>query len=879
MPRAVAIVPHTHWDREWYRTFEAFRTRLTEALDAVLEALQSDDRWEGFHLDGQVAAIEDYLDARPDARDRVRKLVEAGRLTIGPWYVLMDEFCVSGETILRNLEMGLASAARLGGSSRVGYLPDMFGHIAQMPQLLRLAGITQAVVWRGVPSTVDRRAFSWRALDGSTVRAEYLPCGYASGAFLPHEPGALIRRIEAMDAESRPFALVPEEPLLVMNGTDHQSIQRLLPQTVESANEMQDNYRIKLTTLDSYLSSGSTAEQPVWAGELRSSARAPILMGVLSNRRDLKVAAAAAERSLERLAEPMAALWDPPELWPSDRLQRAWLEVVRNSAHDSICGCSSDEVGRAVLHRYDTARAIAGDVLQEALAIAAVAMQVTGPVVVNPSPRARSGIVEITLAGSDPPRGTQLVSLVPAGVTNRIGKGKDLGSFLGKLAAEGWIAAGTTPSSARVSTHDGEIELFIECDTARPGSPSAASVIAEAWALAGGNPGGELKVTVERAAAQTVLARVTGVPGFGWSACSPSPPEDEAVETRAGSMRNGLIAIDVDPTTGTYSVDGVGGFGRLVDEGDAGDSYNFCPPAGDLKVDSPSHVEVQVVENGPLRGRIRISSIYTWPARLEDETRAGSETTNVVTDLELRAGEEFVRVSLSFDNRCRDHRVRTLFPMLTPAGSTTSECAFATVERSQAEGGPREQGLGTFPSRRFVQAGGVTVLHDSVVEHELVDDGRSLAVTVVRSTGVLSKSWLSTRPNSAGPPLPLASTQMLGPVRFDYAVSLAAVDPWALADQFLVPLLVVRGAGTGHLPASGSRLPLAGAEVSSLRRRNGCIEMRVFNPKPKPTTVDVTGHSGTLVDLEGNEIGRWDESFELGPWQIAQARLDAVSLD
>ena len=879
MPRAVAIVPHTHWDREWYRPFEGFRSRLVAVLDEVLDTLETDDRWEGFHLDGQVAAIEDYLDARPEARDRVRKLVAAGRLSIGPWYVLMDEFCVSGETILRNLEMGIESAEHLGGSSRVGYLPDMFGHVTQMPQMLRLAGITDAVVWRGVPSAVRRSTFEWSAPDGSAVRAEYLPVGYASGAFLPDDPVALVRRIDALAEESRQFAGDQDEPLLVMNGTDHQAIQRHLPRTVESANEVQDRYRFELTTIAAYLSLRSVENLQCWQGELRSSARAPILMGVLSNRRDLKVAAASCERALERLGEPTAALWLPPELWPTDTLRRAWLEVVRNSAHDSICGCSTDEVGRAVLHRYDTARTIAGDILESALAIAAVAMRTAGPVAVNPSPRSRAGIVEMTLPGAEPPSGTQQVALVPAGRTERAGTGKDLAAVLGELARDGWLPVGTTPSSARVSLTQGRVELFLGCDVAGAGSPAVAPVIAEAWALAGANADGPLKVTLDREAAQTVLTRVTGVPGFGWSAWTAGALGCAPVEAGPDWIRNSLIAIEVDPSTGMFSVDGHRGFGRLVDEGDAGDSYNYCPPTDDRRVDSPSKVEVDVIERGPLRGRLRVSSVYTWPARIENGARAGAVPIEVVTDLELRAGEGFVRITVSFENRCRDHRVRTVLPLRSPTDTTTSECAFATVERARAEGGPREEGLGTFPSRRFVMAGGLTFVHDGVVEHELVDDGRALAVTVLRSTGVLSKPLLTTRPNAAGPPIPVSGAQMLGPVSFAYAIALGEVDPWALADDFLLPLLVVQGAGTGHLPPRGSRLEVSGAEVSALRRRRGCLEMRVFNPRPETATVHVPGHRGALVDVEGNELGRWDGRFELRAWQIANARLDARSLD
>jgi mannosylglycerate hydrolase len=194
---AVHVVPHTHWDREWYLPFQRFRLKLVGLVDRLLDLMEADERYR-FTLDGQLATVDDYLEVRPEAEPRIRRLVEEGRLAIGPWQVLMDEFFVSGETIVRNLEHGLRRGEELGGAMRVGYLPDMFGHIAQMPQILRLAGIDQAVVWRGVPAAIHSHAFEWEAPDGSSVRAEYLPDGYGNGATLLDIPGQLAHRLSAV---------------------------------------------------------------------------------------------------------------------------------------------------------------------------------------------------------------------------------------------------------------------------------------------------------------------------------------------------------------------------------------------------------------------------------------------------------------------------------------------------------------------------------------------------------------------------------------------------------------------------------------------------------------------------------------------------------
>src|SRR2546421_6067188 len=279
--RRVAIVPHTHWDREWYAPFEVVRLDLVDLLDDLLALLETDDAFTAFLLDGQVAPVDDYLEVRPEAEERIRRLVTSGRLEIGPWYVPMDEFLVSGETIVRNLRLGLDRAARLGGAMPVGYLPDNFGHVAQMPQLLLAAGIGHAVVWRGVPAVVDRTAFWWSAPDGSTVRAEYLACGYGNGAALPDDPTALTRRLASHETELGKLLV---DGILLMNGTDRARPQRGLGALVAATNEAQAEFELRVTSLSAELARRPTAELPTWSGELRSGRRAHLLRGVATTR-------------------------------------------------------------------------------------------------------------------------------------------------------------------------------------------------------------------------------------------------------------------------------------------------------------------------------------------------------------------------------------------------------------------------------------------------------------------------------------------------------------------------------------------------------------------------------------------------------------------
>jgi alpha-mannosidase len=234
-----------------------------------------------------------------------------------------------------------------------------------------------------------------------------------------------------------------------------------------------------------------------------------------------------------------------------------------------------------------------------------------------------------------------------------------------------------------------------------------------------------------------------------------------------------------------------------------------------------------------------------------------------------------VRVTTTFDNTCRDHRLRAWFPLPAPATTSTAECAFAVVERGlTAEGGPSEQAMPTFPSRRFVSAGGLTVVHEGLVEYELVDGGRALALTLVRSNGWLSRGPMATRAEPAGPVVPLEGPQLQGPIEVRYAVHVGDDDPYGLADTAFLPLLVASAPGGGTRPDTGTALSIEGAQVSALRRAPGGLEVRVFNPTPSATTVGVGGRRGWLVDLRGRPLEPFEGSFDLPPWRIATARLD-----
>ena len=350
-----------------------------------------------------------------------------------------------------------------------------------------------------------------------------------------------------------------------------------------------------------------------------------------------------------------------------------------------------------------------------------------------------------------------------------------------------------------------------------------------------------------------------------------------------------ILTVAIDPTLGTFSLDGQTGYGQLVDGGDLGDSYNYSPRGGTRLVETPESVSVRVIETGPVRASAAVTASYIWPDHVDgsSQARVGEHRVEVETVLELRADEPVVRVTTSFVNPARDHRLRVHLPLPEPAQTSQAESAFAVVERGlTAEGRSEEFGLPTAPSHRFVSAGGLTVVHDGVCEYELIDieseSARAIALTVLRATGMLSRLGMAYRPfpgrsahsRSKG-------LQMTG--RTGLALQICAgrkgitTIPYASADDVLLPLEVVSALGGGTRPTSGSVLGIDGAQVSAPLRRGARRpgSTRAFNPSPDATTVTVHGHSGWLIDLRGYPTEPFEESFELRPFGIATARLRA----
>ncbi len=395
------VVPHTHWDREWYWPFERFQLRLAEVVDELIDVLERDSGFSSFTLDGQAIVLEDYLDARPENEGRLRALLEAGRIEVGPSYVLPDELLVGSESLVRNLLLGRWVCERFGArTSTVGYLPDSFGHPLQLPQILAGFGIGSFIFSRGLGDEMDEVGvvFRWRAPDGSEVLAiQQLP-SYSNFAQVRDASDAQdrIEGIAARFAEALCGAGV--NSLLLCAGDDHVYVQPELPALCAELERRLPDAEVRIARYGDYVEAVSdAAELPAWTGELLGSRLHNVLRGVNSARLYLKQANERAERRLLAV-ETLGALRTlrTGERFPISDFRLAWRQLLRCHPHDSICGCSCDEVHRDMLVRYELL-----DRAVDALEGRALAGLPSGEGdgadvgVVNVLPQRRRGLIEV----------------------------------------------------------------------------------------------------------------------------------------------------------------------------------------------------------------------------------------------------------------------------------------------------------------------------------------------------------------------------------------------------------------------------------------------------------------------------------------------------
>ncbi|MGH7617197.1 MAG: glycosyl hydrolase-related protein [Gemmatimonadaceae bacterium] len=802
----VHIVSHTHWDREWYHSFERFRQRLVALVDELLDDPPRAPA--SFLLDGQAILIDDYGAVRLDRLPRLAELIRTGALEAGPWYVLADELIPSGEAIVRNLLAGRRTLARIGAKSPpVLYCPDSFGHPSTLPDIAAGFGLPLIILWRGYGGArwPGGDTVRWVAPSGASAVLFHLPRdGYEFGSHLPTNSDGARLRWERVRAELAPRSATGV--LLIPNGADHHARQRDLNDALAALeqNGKADNaHRSSLTQFaERLVERASSQTLPVVRGELRDSyGYTWTLQGTFGTRAHEKRMNARAERALVREAEPWSALAAHTRFSRRALVEAAWKDLLTAQPHDTLCGCSIDEVARAMEVRVraalEQANGMRDDAILDLLGHDPVAAREAPdrwtPVVVvrNAAPRTRSGVAiadveEFVTHVSVGPGSAPRDSTPPLIYTK---------PKLGELGPVQVLARSTRNSRTESPRHYPDNDL----------------------------------VTVQR-----VAVWVPGVPPYGVSThaiggrarrIGPSQP----VVTTTDSLRNAHLHLAVDDA-GRVAIEHVPSGRRIadalsfIDEADAGDLYTASPRPRDGIVQCRG---VTRTHRGPLRGELETRYV------IRDRSRRGRSEVDLSVRLVLDADAPFVRVDVSGENRGSDHRTRVVLRSDVANAAVWADAAFGPVRRepivpSAAESAV-EHAPPTAPLHRYVSlfndAAGFTAFSDGLAEYEATPAGEVI-VTLVRAVGELSKNDLPERPGHAGWPTPTPAAQCLGHFEASFAVMLhgprlaPTVDEIErAADDVLLSLAgsSLRSAMNPPASVSGPRLTGAGLAFSAIK--------------------------------------------------------------
>ncbi|GJQ20143.1 MAG: glycosyl hydrolase [Bacteroidia bacterium] len=885
------IVSHSHWDREWYFPFDRFRAMLVEMIEDLLGMFQKDRGFRSYTLDGQLAAVLDYLEIRPDRRKTIAKLIKQKKLFIGPWYILQDEFLAGGEGQIRNLLLGMRYGKDLGGVMKIGYIPDQFAHIAQMPQILRGFGLDTAMFYRGFGGEPGQEPseYWWIGPDGSKVLLHHMPKdGYSAGYFGTQDEGVVIGKFRRMQKELDERSTTSQR--LFFNGGDHHWPDEAVTGAIQilrkrlGVNVVHSSFPEFFSRLRREI---KPSKLPVLNGETRFGYRHAFVVqgGVYSSRMYLKQMNAAGENLLERMVDPLnvfAMMMGARSI--TAQIEQAWKYVIQNHDHDAICGTSTDEVHREMVSRYEKAKNIGAFALQESLnALLPYDEKAKGDdrflFVFNPSPMTRTEVVEAHVDFT--------LQDVVVGLNPEV-------HVAPKLAG---------PKSFRLEDSGGKPVPYHVLERK------------ETFGIVYSKHDYPSQILVDR---WRIIMNAEEIPALGWKGYRVIRDVPPFVESRDGLsaghnyLENKYLRIEVHPD-GSWSLTdkttGVryGPLNSFEDSGDVGDEYNYSYPKHDTMVDSSGgNAKITVIEANPLRVSLKIGIVLRVPvSATPDEQGRSGELVDLplTTTLMLTPDARRVEVKTEIENTARDHRLRAIFRTGVDTVESFAETPFAVVHRTHREYDvqefPYEHPALVAPMKRFVSLRdgrkGLTLLARGLPEYELgVRERGKLSLTLLRCVGKLSGRNLLTRPGgAAGWWTETPEAQCLGRHVFEYALVPHGGEEdvfWPVvlreAEFYTVtPFTVNRKNDQTVLDRSWFSVE-GNIQLSTIKEAeagSGVI-VRVYNPVGQP----VQGVLTSYLPVRSAVLCRLDESplkpvrvmkrrtirLRLRPFEIATVRLD-----
>jgi len=765
---------HTHWDREWYKTFQEFRLRFVEVMDLIIQEIQSENI-DCFYLDGQTVILEDYFEIYPENKAFIRDLISRNKIIIGPWYVLADEFLVSGESLFRNMLIGIKQAEDLGCNKFIGYLPDSFGHNSEIPRILSAFNIKNAVFWRGAGG--QKSEFIWISEDNSSVIATYLIEGYFQNIL--HENISINEKAEKLrNLLDKIKEYSTTDYILLPIGGDHLGAVINFKKQIQEITKILKNYSFETGGIFEYIEKinrffhhqdDNNSKLTLFTGELRDNSKNPILQGALSTRLYLKQKNAFTSWKLSKFAEPFHTFLQANKFIPSrkNELQYAWKLLLKNHPHDSICGCSIDEVHDEMMSRFEQVNQISDGLISRGQNAISQKINKDSIWVYNTSDYEFTGVIKIKTNKKLP---------------------KNLESQFLK------------------STQEFPSEILL--DTQRP--PFSEDI--EEFR--------EYLVYVENIKPYSINIIDKD---FKYSKSL------DNMEVCDNFIKNDKIKIEINPD-GTLKLTDLelnksfDGLHYFYNRADIGDTYNYAPLENDIPLKS-KFLKSEVLENGKLRSILRLYYELNIPEYFDENINSRSKETNktvITTDIFLKAGSKQAEFITGWENKSKDHILQIKFAFREKITETLAENTFGMIKRkfdpdySLKEFMPAAKGselkTNTAPMQRFVWTQGLGIITKGLCEYGV--SGNELYITILRSVGKLSKLSLNTRNFPAGPPLDTLGAQCLFKHTVNYAIC-ATENPVELfkeSDEFFGNIIADVG---NNIPETHKNLPFTAIKINN----------------------------------------------------------------
>ncbi|WP_100010221.1 mannosylglycerate hydrolase [Lentibacillus sediminis] len=738
--KKVHLVPHVHWDREWYFSTEESRILLVNNMEEIMDMLENNPDYPYYLLDGQTSILEDYFAVKPENRERVKKLVQEGKLIIGPWYTQTDEMIVGGESIVRNLLYGLKDSEEFGAPMKIGYLPDSFGQSAQMPQILNGFDIKYSIFWRGTSERhgTDRTEFYWESEDGSNVLVQLLPLGYAIGKYLPEDEEELQKRMDKY------FTVLDRgatsDHLLVPNGHDQMPIQKNIFTIMEKLHKLYPDREFFLSNYDQLFAGLEKNEAlPTIQGEFLDGKYMRVHRSIYSSRMDIKAANTRIENKITNILEPLASTaYSLGFEYHHGLIELIWKEIMKNHAHDSIGSCCSDKVHREIMGRFFLAEE----------------------------------------------KTDQLIEFYKRKITDAVGTRRDedrLTAFnlLPYERKEAFTTTVITKLSSFTLQDSQGREIPFEVMSKEEIDPG----LIDRQIVHYGNydPFFRYRIQLEDT-----------LPAMGYQTYyvtdAEKPMENSFAETDKVETDFHTVTVNPNGTLKIVDKELQETFDQVLlleNGGDDGDEYDYSPLLDEeIIYSSHTKAEAKILQND-YEAQLTIDMKLEVPEDLASRKANKRDAfVDVSWQITIPKHKRMIKICANLNNQAKDHRLRTLIPAGIAADFSLADNQFGSIKRAVRDPAMdvweeekwSERPDAIYPMLSYAGISddhcGVSVLTNSTREFEVIGENYdTIALTLFRSVGVLGKEELIRRPGRpSGIKLPTPDSQMIGKLSLNFAI-------------------------------------------------------------------------------------------------------------